>query len=94
MLGLGGFGATIEVVRAQVLIVGWLSRHLVMENETSIGIDSGLQIIGWALWSIANWASASALDQRVTSFGVEPGSQAVELGSPFSEYLERRSRRA
>lgn len=68
-----------------------------MENETSIGIDSGLQIIGWALWSIADSHGPGislTLDQRVASFGVEPGSQAVELSSPFSEYLERRSRRA
>ncbi len=68
-----------------------------MENEASIGIDSGLRVIGWALWSIADSHGPGislALDQRVASFDVEPGSQAVELGSPFSKCLERRSRRA
>jgi hypothetical protein len=68
-----------------------------MENEASIGIDGGLHVIRWTLWSVADSHGPGiglAFDQRVASFGVEPGSHAVELGSPSSKCLERRSRRA
>ena len=51
MLGLGGFGATIEVVRAQVLIAGAVLEHVIdgCEDGSGAGADGLFGINGLSL---------------------------------------------
>jgi hypothetical protein len=74
MLGLGGFGATIEVVRAQVLIAGAVLEHVIdgCEDGSGDGADGlfgtapGTDAVELGLHVAALLArrSPAALDQR------------------------------